>query len=184
MKRPWMLILLVSIGLNLGLGVHLWRESRDEGRSDRHSRLERRGADRRDWPARGDTAGWRRMGQRRMERMTGGLGLAPEQERIFRENQARAVRRITDLRGEVFRARDRVRDLMLADTVDTTAVRGALVEVGRRQAVLDSVVAETIIRDLSVLEPGQRARYLRMLPFDQERGRGPGHRGGRGRPRQ
>lgn len=184
MKRLWMLILLVSIGLNLGLGVHHWRESRDEGRTSRHSRLERRGPDRGEWPARGDTAGWRRMSQRRMERMTDGLGLAPEQERIFRENQAQAVRRIADLRGEVSRARDRVRDLMMADTVDTTALRGALVEVGRRQAVLDSVVAETIIRDLSVLEPGQRARYLRMLPFEHDRGRGAGHRRGRGRQRQ
>jgi Spy/CpxP family protein refolding chaperone len=184
MKRAWMLILLVSLGLNLGLGLHLWRESRDEPRSARGTRLEHRGPGRHDWPARGDTAGWRRVGQQRLERMTDRLGLDPEQARVLRENQARSVRRIAELREGVAPARDRVRNLLLADAVDTLAVREALSEVGRRQADLDSVVAETILHDLAVLEPDQRARYLRLLPFDDRPGPGSGRHRGRGRPRQ
>jgi Spy/CpxP family protein refolding chaperone len=75
-----------------------------------------------------------------------------------------------------------LRDLVGSPEIDREGVRAAITELGQQQAVLDSLVAETVLQELEVLSPDQRERYLEMLALEGSgRGglRGRGSRGGR-----
>ena len=183
MKRSWLLILLVSVGLNLGFAWQLWqKEPRESGLHDGH-RVHRRLQHEDHWPAKGDTAAWREMGRRRMDRVATRLGLAPEQAEIFRKFHEETVHHLGDKRALVTQSRDELRTLLAAAVVDSAAVRRTLHELGRRQAVLDSLVTESFMKEMSVLDPEQREHYLRMMPFGGDPGPEGRPRRGRGRGR-
>jgi len=179
MKRSGLLILLVSVGLNLGFVWHMWRTEAEP--SDLHPRHGSRWSEMHDrhWPAKGDTAAWRTMGHRRLDRVTARLELDPGQAEAFRRTQQETVKRLAGKRTLVSDSRARLRALMAEDVIDSVAVRTTLFELGRRQAVLDSLVAESFMAEMAVLDPEQRAHYLRMMPFGG--GAGPGNRSHRGR---
>jgi Spy/CpxP family protein refolding chaperone len=179
MKRLWLLILLVSVGLNLGLAWQMWKEG--DGTKGLHARHEGRWSknQERHWPAKGDSAAWHRMGHERMDRVSSRLELDQEQAEAFRESHAETIHRLGDKRALVRESRDELRALMAEGVIDSTAVRATLHELGRRQAVLDSLVAESFMAELSVLDPEQRAHYLQMMPF----GGSPGFEGRPGRGR-
>ena len=134
----------------------------------------------RNWPAPDDTTRMREMGRRRMERIRTKLDLSAEQAAALQANQERAVGRLAGKRGEIEEIRTRIRFLMGSDAVDREAVRAAHSELGRKQAELDSLVAEFVLDDLQVLTPDQREGYLRLHPFGQGGRRGSSHHGGRG----
>ena len=180
MKRAWMLILLVSLGLNVGLAIKVFTRPGEEGGRHGERRWSERRTEGRNWPASGDTASMRKLGHRRMERLSGRLGLTPEQKTAFGANQEAALERLSGKRQGIEESRKTIRSLMAADPIDPAAVRAAHSELGRRQAELDSLVAEIIMEDLEILTPDQRERYLRMHPFGGGgSGRGT-HREGRG----
>ncbi len=181
MKKGWLLLLLISLGLNLGLGMRLVRSGPGNpppignarwGGPDGKPRWER--------PAPGDSTAWRRVMGRRMDHLARQLDLSPEQLDHFREAQGVTFRRLQAPRRALLRARTQLRDLMAAEKVDRVAVRRAMAELGRRQAVVDSLVAETVVGELQVLDPDQRLRYLDFLPIAAGHGpgRGPGRAGG------
>lgn len=185
MKKGWMIVLLVSLGLNLGLGYRLWRvvHAMPEPASARqgawgqgrggvhHGRGGFRSADR-------DSL-WRQgMMERRLRRLAMALDLRPEQVEAMRaiqmdqgETVRREGRRLMEMRRDVAR-------LLEAPEPDRDQVRGLMHAMGARRAVLDSLVTETIMRELEVLDPPQRETYLRILPL--ERGPFPGGGGGPG----
>jgi Spy/CpxP family protein refolding chaperone len=78
--------------------------------------------------------------------------------------------------------RDLLHDLVTSEVVDQDQIRAAIAELGQEQAVLDSLVAETVLQEMAVLDPDQRGRYLEVLSFEKQgygRTRGRGGRGSR-----
>ena len=181
MKKGWVLVLLISLGLNLGLGLRLLG---DRGGTDGPPVYGRDGKIRRAqgrWAVQ-DTTARRKMFTRRMERITHMLDLSPEQREMFQQVHTETGRILMQTRVLITEKRDLLHSLVTSDEVDQERIRRAIAELGQEQAVLDSLVAETVLQEMAVLDPAQRARYLEMLSFDRD-GRG-GRRGGPGLRRQ
>ncbi|MCB1184572.1 periplasmic heavy metal sensor [bacterium] len=178
MRKIWILILLVSLGLNVGLGVRVLRG----GGPLREEFGPGRRGDGPGWEqgAGADSTAWRRIMDRRLGHLARRLDLSPAQVEAFREAQADLDGRLRRARRNLFAARLRVRELMITGPVDRPALRDAMAEVGRRQAEMDSLATETLLRELEALEPGQREAYLDFIP--RGGGRGAGRGGGPGHP--
>ena len=167
MKKIWVLVLLISLGLNLGLGLRMFT---DRGRSaDRtgHYRGERTHRFQGHW-AHGDSVAHRQMFNRRMDRMADTLGLDPDQREIFRRVHAETGRLLIRKRGVIAEKRDLLQDLVTSEVVDQDRIRAAIAELGQEQAVLDSLVAETVLQEMSGLDPDQRGSYLDMLSLEKD----------------
>jgi len=119
-----------------------------------------------------------------MDRFREKLDLTPEQAATFQANQERAVLLLAGKRREIKGIRMRIRDFMTEETIDREAIRTAHSELGLKQAEFDSLVTETVLRDLEILDPDQRERYLRVHPYGSAghsgskfgHGKGPGDR--------
>lgn len=168
-----MILLLISLGLNLGLVSRLVRPGQEQalpGAGGRHQESRR-------WerPAPGDTAAWHKFMGRRIDHLTERLDLSPEQVEYFQGAHSRKNHAVREKRHELVRLRTHLGELMAAELIDRAAVRLAMAEMGRRQAEMDSLAAETVMGELEILNPDQRVRYLDFLP------KGSSHHGGRGR---
>jgi len=185
MSRWTRLILLISVGLNLGLGWTVLRSVRDgENRPPQAGRAWR------DRPASGDSAGWRRMMQHRVDRLSSLLELEPDQAARLQQLQKSNAPLVRAQRERIEAARLQVRTVADAESYDGALVRGALAGLRRAQADLDSLTQEFLMQELALMTAPQRARYLELLPLDPWRsGRsggptGPGdHDGDPGRSR-
>lgn len=170
MNKGWVLVLLISLGFNLGLGLRLLG---DRGEQDglqelekvpEFSRVRGRWADQ-------DTTARRKMFTRRMERIADMLDLGPEQREMFQKVHTGTGHLLMQKRVLIGEKRDLLHALLTDQEIDQDRIRGAISELGKEQAVLDSLVAETVLQEMAVLDPAQRARYLEVLSFE---------RGGRG----
>lgn len=176
MKKGWVLILLISLGLNLGLGIRLLGErggpgGRGEIRQDRDSRRwKNRWAER-------DSAARIQMHSRRLDRIGDELKLSPQQRASFGRVHQETGGLLMRQRVLISEKREALRSLVADEGINRESIRAIIAELGQEQAVLDSLVAETMMQELDILEPGQRARYLEMLSFE---GRGTGTRRGHG----
>lgn len=176
MKKGWVLILLISLGLNLGLGIRLLADRGDPGgRGDTRQGREFRGWKNR-WADR-DSAARRQMHSRRLDRIGDELGLSPQQRESFGRVHQETGRLLMRQRVLISEKREALHSLVANEGINRESIRSIIAELGQEQAVLDSLVAETIMQEMDILEPGQRARYLEMLSFEQ---RGTGHRRGHG----
>ncbi len=189
MKKTWMLVLLISLGLNLGMGFRLWRDRAPQ--VPEVTTLAPAGDADGMRPGPPDSLWVKTMITRRMRHMTAALSLRPD--------QVEAMQKIQQQRGDWIRNRGRrmdglrarIRSLLSKPTADPAQVRALIHEMGSKQTQLDSLVTETIMGELAILDPDQREMYLRMLPFERQRfgesgrksRRGPG-RGGWGSGRQ
>ena len=179
MKKIWVLVLLISLGLNLGFGLRMLNdrsgsgEGRHSQRSGESHRFHGRWADR-DSVARG------KMFARRLEHIADTLDLSPEQRDEFAEVHAQTGRKLMRRRGLISEKRDLLHTLMTSDEIDQDGIRLAISELGQEQAVLDSLVAETMLQEMAVLAPDQRVRYLELLSFEKKGARPDA---GSGRPR-
>lgn len=191
MNRLLRLLLLVSVGLNLGLGWALLRD-RPAG-SDGRDGHPRNAAGRawRERPAPEDTAAWRRVMDRRIERLSGRLDLAPDQAESLHRLQLENGPLMHAARQRVESGREAVRAAVGADGFGDGQVRAALRDLRRAQADLDSLAQEFLMQEFAVLTPQQREHYARILPLDPWRapradgphGPGEGPRRGEGRRR-
>jgi hypothetical protein len=179
MKRGWLWLLLLSLGLNVGLGLGLLsHRSTSETGSD-PPRPQRSGF--RFQPTVWDSVYRAEQAHHRVGRLARRLGLAPEMgERLGRVHME-ALPGIHRHRLAVHAARGRLHQAVLAPEPAPDSVRVLLEDLHRAQARLDSLVTETLLRELSLLSPEERARYLAMMPWDfggGPRGPAPGRRGG------
>lgn len=177
MKRGWLLVLLVSLGLNLGLGYRLWQSGRQEPPAPHP--LAHHGPQ----PGPGEPDGpdaerWGDFARLRLQRMAERLDLRPDQVDRLAEAQEARGGLLHERRMKVEEARRSLHAMMQADPVDEAAVRAVIADLGRRQAAMDSLAAEAMLQELKILDPGQRERYLRLLPL--QGGRSPGGIGRRG----
>lgn len=177
MKKGWLLILLVSLGLNLGLGLRQWQIRQEvsvRSGEQRHDRMEHP-----DRPAHAlpDSGRWGDFARQRLQRMAERLDLSPGQVALLADAQETRGRLLHENRRQVESLRSSLHALMQVEPVDEDRVRSAIADLSRRQASLDSLAAEALLQEMQILEPDQRIRYLRMLPL-QGRPLGPGGRRG------
>lgn len=184
MNRLLRLLLLVSIGLNLGLGWAVLREGDGRRGSPGRPATDRAWRDR---PAPGDTAAWRRVMDHRLERLAEMLDLEPAQADQLQRLQQQNGPLMRAARQRVEDGRDSVRAAVDRDAFGEGGVRDALRDLRRAQADLDSLAQEFLLQEFAVLTPAQRVRYADILPMDPGRGpradgpRGPGVPGERPR---
>lgn len=175
MSRLVRLVLLVSLGLNVGLGWSVFRALREEPR--------RPPAEARAWrnrPATDDSVAWRRMMHRRVERLATVLDLEPAQTARLEQLQATNAPTVRAHRDRIEAARRALREQSAAATFDPGAIRAALAGVRHAQADLDSLTQEFLLEEFDVLTPAQRARYVELLPMEPWRSGRPGPGGGDG----
>jgi Spy/CpxP family protein refolding chaperone len=184
MKKVWILVLLISLGLNLGLGCRLYKQARQDrqtgaerlsGRGGREDRPRRPGGGRRQdgrlaHPAPRDTSAWRQIMENRLAMVARRLELSPTQQESFRSVHRRAFAVLRDQRQLIETARQDLHEKIAAETVDPGEIRQLIQILGRRQAEMDSLITETMLQELASLTPEQRVRYLEILPW--ERGQG------------
>lgn len=177
MSRLVRLVLLISLGLNVGLGWNVVRALRDEPR--------RPPAAARAWrnrPATDDSVAWRRMMHRRVDRLATVLDLEPAQTARLEQLQAANVPTVRAHRERIEAARRALREQSEAATFDPEAIRTALAGVRHAQADLDSLTQEFLLQEFDVLTPAQRTRYVELLPMEPWRSGRPGPGGGDGPP--
>ena len=183
MKRGWLMLLVVSLGLNAGLfGAALYE------RLTRPERATAGGAGRgwsRGREAWGEAAldttrgraYWDSVSAQRVARLVDRLGLTREEGRSLLRLRQESVPRIMRLREGVWAARRQLQAAYSADPIDTTRVRNGLPRLALAQARVDSLVAQTMLDELALLNPDQKAAYLAALPWQGVPPRGPGTAG-------
>ncbi len=181
MKKIWILILFVSLGLNLGLGLRLLQNR--EPTSGYHEtggwgKVSAQGGAASD----SDTTHGRKMGHRRLDRLAKHLDLTPEQKKTFAKTGTEIGKRMVVRRSEMQAARAELMELVTNESTPPEILRSSLRNLAARQAEIDSVITEVLLLELEVLDPDQRRQYLDMLPMNHRgpsgmRGRGRGHRG-------
>lgn len=174
MSRLTRLILLISLGLNLGLGWNVLRALHAE-----EPRPPVAGHGWRDHPAPEDSASWHRLMQKRVDRLASLLVLEPAQTAQLEQLQKSNAPLVRAQRERVDGARLRVREVAAADSGDDAVIRSALAGLRRAQAELDSLTQEFLMQEFAVMTAPQRARYLELLPLDPWRS---GRSGGPGGP--
>jgi Spy/CpxP family protein refolding chaperone len=179
MKKIWVLVLLISLGLNLGFGLRMLNDRSRSGEGGHFRRSEQSHGFHGRWADR-DSVARGKMFARRLEHIADSMDLSPEQRDEFAKVHAQTGRMLMRRRGLISEKRDRLHTLMTSDEIDQDGIRQAIAELGQEQAVLDSLVAETMLQEMAVLAPEQRVLYLELLSFEKGgRGRMQG-RGGRG----
>ena len=172
MKRGWLLLLILSLGLNVGLVLRPLLGG-PPSRPPRGAALGAPGEAQPGHPR------WDRFAERRLARLAGKLGLDPAQQRQLAAIRQAGLAPMGARREAVHRARLALLAAYRADPADTVAVRARLAELGAAQARIDSLVAAVMLRELAVLTPAQRGGYLEAMPWEGEHPRGAGRGAGR-----
>lgn len=175
MKRGWLLLLILSLGLNVGLFFRPLL-----GGPPPRPRFA--GASGEPGGALPGHPRWDRLAESRLDRLAGKLGLDPTQHEHLAMIRRAGLEPMAGRREAVHRARQALLAAYRADPTDTVAVRKQLAELGAAQARVDSLVAAVMLREIAVLTPAQRGAYLEALPWEGEHphdgtGRGAARRG-------
>ena len=102
-----------------------------------------------------------RWHEQRHHKVARALDLDAAQQAAWDANFARIAPALPDVHLRAMTARAAYRTALLRG--DANAVRSAAAEVSRAQARIDSVCAEAMAGETSVLGPEQRARYVRWM---------------------
>lgn len=198
MKRGWFLVLALSIGLNAGLLYSaLSAPPRDSSPTPQASPPFLEGADPGPVGAPGSPGSPAsevplEAMRVRLDHMTRSLGLDERQRMDMQHVLDETMPRIIAAREEVRQARRAVQTEYGADRLEPGRVHRAVRTMNTAQARLDSLVAETMLREIAVLGPEQLRRYRACLPWERchgpqyqpAEGRGPHGRSGPGLRRQ
>ncbi len=185
MKKLLVLVLLLSLGLNLGLGVRMLRENHNDGRKSGDSgyagkfRSKHHGGTG-GHLGDGDGTFWRGVMERRLNHVAEQLGLNSEQAEAFKKAHKEAAEIFLAQRIKVTGARVQLMAAASEPNFDSTSLRSLIAEVGRQQAKLDSMVTETMLAEMEILNAEQRHLYMKILPINRMDGRrgGPRHQSG------
>jgi len=182
MKRGWLLLLLLSMGLNAGLGYAvLSRKGSDSVKTipamseDEYASPNGRpdGV-----PGEMDPAAYM---EKRFQRMAKRLELTPEQMAELRPLRLGMFTQIQERRREIRWTRRSLHAACLDSAVEADSVRYYVKRLAAMQGHLDSLITETLLRELGVLTPAQRVRYLETMPWDHSGPRPGGRHSGQHR---
>lgn len=179
MKRGWLIVLLLSLGMNLGLGLNALIGTLPDQGADPAEQQDRV----LDIPV--DRAGTERFLGRRLERMAARLGLSPEQKEALWEIHLADGRTIVARRRELQQARMALQQLLSESDPGLEEIQAAQHEISVLQASIDSVVVRVMFQERAVLTPEQLPAYRGLFPMTPHghagpRGKHGPHTGGRG----
>ncbi len=179
MKKVWVLVLLVSLGLNLGLG---WRLLQNRGQCPSlilpgpNAEVSGKG-----WRTSvSDTSSWHKRAGRRLDRLARHLNLTSEQKAVFAKTRAEVGSRMMARRGNLQEARAYLLELVVDESTPQETLRHSFRELAVIQSEIDSVITEVLLQELEILDQDQRLLYLEMLPMNHRNHPGM-HGTGRGR---
>lgn len=178
MRTGWMLLLLLSLGLNIGLGYRVLKSAAGPDPAPAARISDRApGADggdeprpRRGWGRGGqvgESSGWgdpESMADRRARRLGRSLGLDDRQRERLRRAQAEVLPDLRSRRRTVARIRGELHRLLLADNLDSELIWEKSRLLSRSQAGLDSLVLATLLAEVEAMDPAQREAYFDRLP--------------------
>ncbi len=179
MKKILVLVVLISLGLNIGLGVRIWKESNSF--SVAGPQCGPPGGS--DLPGPGgcgslgggrDGNFWHGVMERRLTHVTNQLGLDEEQAEAFKKTHKEAAVKFLSQRVKVQEARRQLMEAASAADFGVDTLRHLIAEVGRQQVKLDSMVTETMLQEMEILNEDQRRQYMRILPINRFGGRSGG----------
>lgn len=175
MKRGWLLLLVLSLGLNAGL---LWRTLSDRPAGPPpFPRIDR--------PRDEGGADWERLAETRHARLADRIGLDPVRREKFLSIRRETLPALLSLRQEVRAARQALHGAFYEAPFDTQRIGAGLDRLAAAQARVDSLVTAGMLRELGMLEPDERETYLSAMRWEHDPGRGErrhGPRRGRGGP--
>jgi Spy/CpxP family protein refolding chaperone len=170
MRRGWLILLALSIGLNVGL-VYMALAARSNAPPPGPP------ATFIEPPAPGEPDGsgpvtvpCEPMLRRRMERMARRLGLDDGQRDRLNVILNETLPQILAGRTAVQRARMALQFEYGRVDLDSDRIRILSRELNAAQARLDSLVVETMLRESAVLSPEQRGRYFESMPWGSRQG--------------
>ena len=162
MKRIWLIVLLLSLGLNVGLGLNLLRRSTvapaPMGRHGVHA-----GPRGPEFP--GDPAHSEQFLRRRLDRMGQRLGLTEPQKQVLWTLHREVGAEVFDRRRDLLDTRHRLHESYAQEEVDLDEIRRLTRQLGVLQADLDSLVVDIMLQEREVLTPPQRRQYRSLFPL-------------------
>ncbi len=178
MKRGWIVLLALSLGLNAGLGYVQLSSRADDG-SDRYRRS--------DWPGGREVQGpMSHPGgppgfiHERVRRAGDRLNLSEEQIQDMSDILEEVMPELIQRREYIRDLRTQMRDEYLRPQVDEARIHELRRQTETAQSELDSIMVETMLREAKILTPEQREAYFELMPFGGDRGKhGPRMRRGR-----
>jgi len=155
MRRGWFLLLALSLGLNAGLLFT----------AISHHAAAPSGSTSEDPP--------RPLGLHRLEQMSRRLGLHADQREQMRAIVEEMMPKILEQRAAVRGARHELHETLrppdphsdFEAAMEPSSMRDLVRRISREQAILDSLVAEVMLREAQVLTPEQRQRYFEAMPW-------------------
>ncbi len=164
MKRLTLFLLLISLGLNVGLGVRMYQAGKSvppwaggKGMAPRSEEGQR-------WNRRPGRGGHPRQA------MFKDLDLSVDQQSQLTAMREEHREDMFEQRQNLGEFRQELRTLLQAKVLDRERIAAIRSRHGHEQARLDSLVTERLLQELEILTPEQRERYLDRMPW---RGCGP-----------
>ena len=114
---------------------------------------------------------WHGVMERRLAHVTNQLGLDEEQTEAFKKTHQEAAVEFLAQRVKVQEARRQLMEAASATDFGVDSLRHLIAEVGRQQVKLDSMVTETMLQEMEILNEDQRREYIRILPINRFGGR-------------
>ncbi len=184
MKRIWVFVLLLSLGVNLGLGLALWRRPAAPLLPPPLEAGPRQAPpDGPDGPFDPDGAPdpeqVERMLRHRLDRLAARLDLSDEQREALWELHRDDGGQVIARRRQLQQARAAMQDLYAGGQPELAVVQEHQRRISQLQAALDSVVVEIVHRERAILTPEQRRDYRGLFSPQREGGRGRWERSGR-----
>jgi hypothetical protein len=158
MRRGLLVLLLLSLGLNAGLLWSRWNAGRDPGSAAWSPPFE-------GGPRHAEGRGW---AHRRSEALGRRLPLDEARRRELDAALSPLEPDLTAARLSLRQARRALGAALHEKALDRDRILTLQREVSQRQAILDSLVTEALLREAAVLRPEERMRSGRWFP----RGRG------------
>jgi Spy/CpxP family protein refolding chaperone len=166
MKRGWLIVLLLSLGLNLGLGLNALREPSPES-APQFREPQEAGPE-----APIDHGQVEHHLKRRIDRMSARLDLSDDQRDSLWRLHLSDGQEIIMRRRELQQARTDLHQLFTLAQPNLADIQAAQHRISSLQASLDSLVVRVMFHERALLTPEQRQAYRGFFPKGQEGTRG------------
>lgn len=178
MKRGWIVLLALSLGLNAGL-AYVQLSSRADDGSGRYRRSDRPGGREVQGPM-SHPGGPPGFIHERVRRAGDRLNLSEEQIQDMSDILEEVMPELVQRREYIRDLRTQMRDEYLRPEVDEARIHELRRQTETAQSELDSIMVETMLREAKILTPEQREAYFELMPFGGDKGmHGPRMRRGR-----
>lgn len=160
MRRWWLvLLLLLSVGLNLGLLAQRGRAERRE----RQARIEARGAQHGERGERGERGGPTPLLDRLLERMVQRVGVEGDDKEKFVALQKDFFTRTLGIRERLRQSQKALRENLRAENPDRQLADRQLAELAAAQQEIEKAFVDNFFASSQMLDPGQRQRYREWI---------------------